>query len=172
MDKDTEREFREWVVARQDRLLRVALLLTGHREDAEDLLQGALTKLALHWKSVVRSGSPDAYVRKILYHQNISRWRVRRHRSDYLAAELPEQSARHDLASDTALRLSLAAVLAELTPRQRAVIVLRYYEDLPEARVAEVLNCSIGTVRSRTHRAVSRLRRSLSTADIVRETTP
>jgi RNA polymerase sigma-70 factor (sigma-E family) len=170
MDKDTEREFREWVVARQDRLLRVALLLTGHREDAEDLLQAALTRLALHWRSVTRSGSPDAYVRKILYHQNISRWRVRRNRRDYLAAELPEQSTRHDLASDTALRLSLAEVLAELTPRQRAVIVLRYYEDLPEAEVAEILGCAIGTVRSQTHRTLARLRAVSPELSTIRET--
>jgi RNA polymerase sigma-70 factor (sigma-E family) len=170
MDKDAEREFREWVVARQDRLLRVALLLTGHREDAEDLLQGALTKLALRWKSVARSGSPDAYVRKILYHQNISWWRVRRNRHQYLAAELPEQRERGDLASDTALRLSLAEVLAELTPRQRAVVVLRYYEDLPEAEVAAILGCGIGTVRSQTHRTLARLRVLSPELSTMRET--
>jgi RNA polymerase sigma-70 factor (sigma-E family) len=158
LDKLAEREFREYVASRQAALFRVALLLTGHREDAEDLLQTALTKLALHWNRVAKSASTDAYVRKILYHQQINRWRSRRHQREYITANPPDPGAAGDLAGASALRLTLAAVLGQLTRRQRAVIVLRYYEDLPEAHVAQILGCSVGTVRSQTHRSLARLR--------------
>jgi RNA polymerase sigma-70 factor (sigma-E family) len=158
MDGVAEREFREYVAARQGALFRTALLLTGHREDAEDLLQAALTKLATRWTRLQRSGSPDGYVRKILYHQQVSWWRRVRHGREFVTSEPPEVSAVADVAGDSALRLSLAEALRQLTPRQRAVVVLRYYEDLPEAQVAEILGCSVGTVRSQTHRTLARLR--------------
>ena len=77
MDEAAEREFRDFVAARQGALFRVALLLTGDREDAEDLLQAALAKLALHWGRLARREAADAYVRKILYHQQVSLWRAR-----------------------------------------------------------------------------------------------
>lgn len=152
MDKAAEREFREYVAARQGALFRTALLLTGHREDAEDLLQTALAKLAVKWTRLHKSGSPDAYVRKILYHQQISRWRRLRNRREHPTPELPEPSGVSDLATDSATRLALAGALRRLTDRQRAVIVLRYYEDLPEAEVAAILGCTVGTVRSQAHR--------------------
>ena len=158
MDEQTEREFREYVAARQDSLFRVALLLTGHREDAEDLLQTALTKLALHWSTAVAATSVDAYVRKILYHQQVGRWRRRGPRQEYAVAEPPEPNVVADPAADAALRVTLARALARLTRRQRAVLVLRYYEDLPEVEVARILGCSVGTVRSQTARTLARLR--------------
>ncbi|MEV6814511.1 SigE family RNA polymerase sigma factor [Micromonospora sp. NPDC051296] len=159
MDGAAEREFREYVAARQGALFRSALLLTGHRQDAEDLLQTALAKLATRWTSLRGSGSPDAYLRKILYHQQVSLWRRMRHRRERAYAELPEPVAQvADPAGTTALRVALAEALRGLTPRQRAVIVLRYYEDLPEAEIATILSCSVGTVRSQTHRTLARLR--------------
>ena len=158
MDKLAEREFREYVASRHAALYRVALLLTGHREDAEDLLQTALTKLALRWNRLARSASADAYVRKILYHQQVSWWRTRRHQREHVTAHPPDRGADTDLAGTSALRLTLAAALGHLTRRQRAVIVLRYYEDLPEAQVAQILGCGVGTVRSQTHRSLARLR--------------
>ena len=158
MDQAAEREFREYVAARQGTLFGVALLLTGHREDAEDLLQTVLAKLASRWPKVSRTGSPDAYVRKMLYHQQISRWRGRRHRREYPAAVLPEPPAAGDPATDSAVRIAVAQALSRLTSRQRAVIVLRYYEDLPEAEMAKVLGCGVGTVRSQVHRTLARLR--------------
>ncbi len=170
MDESAEREFREFVSARQPGLFRIAMLLTGQREDAEDLLQTALTGLALHWTAVARSGSPDAYVRRILYHQQVSRWRSRRHRREYATAEPPERVGAGDLAGDSALRLALVQVLAELTRRQRAVVVLRYYEDLPEAEVARILGCTVGTVRSQTHRTLARLRVLCPELASIRET--
>ncbi|PZG16988.1 SigE family RNA polymerase sigma factor [Micromonospora craterilacus] len=159
MDGAAEREFREYVAARQGALFRTAILLTGHRQDAEDLLQTALAKLATRWTSLQGSGSPDAYLRKILYHQQVSLWRRMRHRRERAYAELPEPVAQvADPAGNTELRVALAEALRGLTPRQRAVIVLRYYEDLPEAEIAAILSCSVGTVRSQTHRTLARLR--------------
>jgi RNA polymerase sigma-70 factor (sigma-E family) len=144
MDELAEREFRDYVAVRQTALFRAALLLTGHRQDAEDLLQTALTELAERWTEIAAKGSADAYVRKILYHQRVSWWRKRRHIQEYTAAVLPE-TAGGEFAVDVAQRLSLARALAELTPKQRAVIVLRYYEDLPEAEVAQIMGCTVGT---------------------------
>src|SRR5882757_1060956 len=129
MDEVATRDFRDYVTARQGALFRTAYLLTGHREDAEDLLQTAFTKLALRWPAVSRSGHPDAYVRKIMLHQHISRWRRRRGTREYAAADLPDTAAPGDLAGESALRLALATALGELTAKQRAVVVLRFYED-------------------------------------------
>ncbi|WP_018347427.1 SigE family RNA polymerase sigma factor [Longispora albida] len=158
MDDAAEREFREYVAARQGAHYRTAYLLTGHHEDAQDLVQAALTRLAAHWPRVQRSGSPDAYVRRILYHQRVSWWRLLRNRREHAAAELPDQPSMVDPAADSAVRVTLGAALRQLTPKQRAVIVLRYYEDRPEAEIAEILGCSVGTVRSQVHRTLARLR--------------
>ncbi|HEX6685798.1 MAG TPA: SigE family RNA polymerase sigma factor [Candidatus Limnocylindrales bacterium] len=158
MDELAEREFREYVASRQGALYRAAYLLTGHHQDAEDLLQIALTKLALHWPRVSRSGSPDGYIRKILYHQHVSIWRGGRSRREHATEVLPEVNAVEDPARATVLKLALSQVLGELTRKQRAVMVLRYYEDLPEAEIAELMGVSIGTVRSQVHRTLARLR--------------
>ena len=158
MDDLAAREFREYVAARQAALYLSAVLITGSRQDAEDLLQAALTKLAERWPTLHKSGSPDAYVRTTMYHQRISWWRRRRHGREFAVGVVPDTAARGDLAADSTLRLALAEVLGRLTPKQRAVVVLRYYEDLPETEVAEILGCSVGTVRSQVHRTLARLR--------------
>jgi RNA polymerase sigma-70 factor (sigma-E family) len=153
---DTERDFREYVVTRQAHLLRTAALLTGDRSRAEDLLQTVLTEAATRWDRIRRTDNPDAYVRRMLYNEQISWWRravVNRERSTDRVPEVPV------VPDDADLRLTLAAALRQLTPSQRAMVVLRYYEDLPEAQVAEILGCSVGTVRSQTHRAITRLRK-------------
>jgi RNA polymerase sigma-70 factor (sigma-E family) len=157
MDPVAEGEFRNWAAARQSALLRTALLLTGHRQDAEDLVQTALAKVALHWGRVTRTGSPDGYARKIMYNQLVSWRRLARNRREYATAALPEVAG-HDPAAGSMLRLALGQALRRLTPRQRAVIVLRFYCDLPESEVAQILSCSVGTVRSQTHRSLARLR--------------
>ncbi|MDI1463124.1 SigE family RNA polymerase sigma factor [Catellatospora sp. KI3] len=158
MDQLAEREFREYVALRQGSLYRVAYLLTGHHQDAEDLLQVALTKLALHWSRVHRSGSPDGYIRKVLYRQHISVWRVARNRREHATGQLPEPRSVEDPAGAAVLKLAMSRVLGELTRKQRAVVVLRYYEDLPEAEVAALMGTSVGTVRSQVHRTLTRLR--------------
>ncbi|MFG1780533.1 SigE family RNA polymerase sigma factor [Micromonospora sp. NPDC049048] len=134
---------------------RTAYLLTGDHQLAEDLLQSALARTYQHWRRI-RDGDPDAYVRRVMYHQQVSWWRRRR-----LAERLdPEPIDRpgDDHSDATALRLTVAAALRQLTPRQRAVVVLRFYEDLTETQVAEVLGCSVGTVKRHGHDAVRRLR--------------
>jgi RNA polymerase sigma-70 factor (sigma-E family) len=171
VDEQAERDYREYVASRHAALFRVALLLAGHREDAEDLLQTALTKLALHWTRLARSAAADAYVRKILYHQQVSWWRSRGRRREHITAHPPDSGAVGDPAHDSAVRVTLATALGQLTPRQRAVVVLRYYEDLPETDVAQILGCSVGTVRSQNHRSLARLRVLYPDLTPIRETT-
>ncbi|MFG2052058.1 SigE family RNA polymerase sigma factor [Micromonospora sp. NPDC048935] len=141
-----------FVESHQHRLLRAAYLICGNRHQAEDLLQEALLKLALRWASV-RDGDPAAYVRAILYRDAVSWWR--RRRREWLSATPPDR-ATHD--RDGALRLTLHDALGLLPPRQRAVLVLRYYEDLTEVATAEVLGVTVGTVKSQCHAALRRLR--------------
>ena len=146
--------FDAFVVARGAALLRTAYLLTGDRHLAEDLLQTSLSKTVRHW-SRVRSGSPDAYVRQAMVRENIS-WRRRRRVPEVVVADVPDQP--FSAGSDPDRRLALDAALRQLTPKQRAVLVLRFYEDLTELQVSHVLGCSVGTVKSQTHRALERMR--------------
>ena len=141
-----------FVEGHQHRLLRAAYLICGDRHQAEDLLQDALLKLALRWPSV-RDGDPGAYVRTILYRDAVSWWR--RYRRERLSARPPDREV---FDRDGALRLALHDALAQLPPRQRAVLVLRYFEDLTEAAAAQVLGVSVGTVKSQCHDALRRLR--------------
>lgn len=147
-----QQDFDDFVVARTSALSRTAYLLTGDAHLAEDLVQTALLKAAGHWTRI--HGDPEPYVRRILYTQNISWWRRRRH-----VAEQPLGA--HDLpapAADPDLRLSLAQALGTLTTRQRTVLVLRFYEDLTETQVAEQLGISRGSVKSTARQGLARLR--------------
>jgi len=151
---DERDEFVAFVRARQDRMLRSAYLVCGDYHLAEDLLQGALVKLALRWRQV-RDGDPEAYLRRILHRDAISWWR--RWRRELLTSAPPSPSG-PDSSENTSVRLVFAAALRRLTPSQRAVLVLRFVEDLTEARTAEVLGVSVGTVKSQTNVALRRLR--------------
>ncbi|WP_031477378.1 SigE family RNA polymerase sigma factor [Streptomyces bicolor] len=156
MDAQAQDSFRKFVENRSSALLKTAVLLTGgDRHAAEDLLQNALIKAAGRWH---RIDEPEAYVRQILYRQQISRWRLKWWRRELTVAEPPETGANPDAAPAAELRLLMRGALARLTDRQRTVLVLRYFEDLPEADVARMLGCSVGTVRSTTHRSLARLR--------------
>ncbi|GAA4124486.1 SigE family RNA polymerase sigma factor [Knoellia locipacati] len=153
---EVDEEFADYVRSRQQRLLRAAYLVCGDEHLAHDLLQGALIKLALHWPKV-RDEHPDAYVRRILYRDAVSAWRRRRREvvspGDALAAvPAPERL------EDRVDRVDLMRALAQLAPRQRAVIVLRYFEDRSEREIAEILGVSPGTVKSQAHDALRRLR--------------
>ncbi|MDP4505303.1 SigE family RNA polymerase sigma factor [Nonomuraea turcica] len=151
---DRHDDFREFVLARQQALMRTAYLLTGDAHLAEDLLQSVLIKVAGQWSKLSGGGNPEAYTRKALVNQYIS-WK-RRPRPEAPSADLPERGASYD---DAALqRIMLRKALAKLTPKQRAVIVLRFWEDLTEAQTAEALGCALGTVKSQAHHALSRLR--------------
>jgi RNA polymerase sigma-70 factor (sigma-E family) len=150
--RDDREEFTRWARARQQHLLRVALLMTDDVSRAEDLVQDALTQVAVRWRKL-RDSSPDAYARTVIYHGNISWWR--RRRGEVLIAEPVEQPA---LSEPVERRVLVRRALGALTPRQRAVIVLRYFEDLTERDAAAVLGVSVGTVKSQTHLALRRLR--------------
>lgn len=152
--------FREFVLARGAALSRAAYLLTGNRSQAEELVQGALVKAAVRWRRVSASGDPEPYVRKIMVNDHISWWRRFSLREQFspVAVDVPVT----DPADRTAERVDLAAALAKLAPRQRAVIVLRFYEDLSEAETAAILGCAVGTVKSQTSDALARLRRLVS----------
>jgi RNA polymerase sigma-70 factor (sigma-E family) len=150
--------FREFATARLGALSQLAYLLTGDHHAAEDLLQDALVVVARRWRRVSEADNPMAYVRQILYHEFISAWRRDRYRRAELSSErLPEQPG-GDESTTVDRRLVLHRALRRLTPRQRAVIVLRFYEDLSEADAAAALHCSVGTVKSQTNYALRRLR--------------
>jgi RNA polymerase sigma-70 factor (sigma-E family) len=155
VEEQAEREFLDFVTARSHALFRVAYALTGHQQAAEDLLQSALAKCASRWRRI--EGAPEPYVKKIMYHEHVSWWR-RRSSSELPVSEVPDRSTGRDLGHDAALRLTVMQALLRLAPRQRAVLVLRFLEDLSEGEVARIMGCAPGTVASQTSRALARLR--------------
>ena len=155
MDRPAE-DFDEYVRARTPALIRTAYLLTGDQHRAEDLVQEALIKTYRAWSRLAVS-NPDAYTRKVMYHLNISRWR-RMRSAEITTDQLPDVGRGADEAGRSVNRLMLRAALSELPPRQRAVIVLRYWEQRTEAEVAVLLGCSEGTVKSAASRGLRRLR--------------
>lgn len=162
--------FREFVSARLTSLSRRAYLLTGDHYAAEDLLQSVLVKVGTRWRRVAAAEDPDAYVRKIFYNEQVSRWRRRARTPEDPLAEPPEKPGQRDEADEAVRRMVLRQALARLTHRQRAVIVLRFFEDLSEVDAAGVLNCSVGTVKSQLHHALGRLRAiAPELADLVEE---
>jgi RNA polymerase sigma-70 factor (sigma-E family) len=144
--------FSEWAAHSQRRLLRTAVLLTGDHQRAEDLVQEALVKVALRWRRL-RDGRPEAYARQVLVRDNISWWR--KHRREVLVEPPERPGADASVAVDR--RMMLDRALATLTPKQRAVVVLRYYDDLTEPATAEALGVALGTVKSQTHLTLRRL---------------
>ena len=157
MQQEVDEEFARYVRARQHRLLRAAFLVCGDIPLAEDLLQGALAKLATRWERL-RNENPDAYVRRILYRDAVSSWRRTRRESLSLFPELEFEGSEPDRTTRAGERVDLLRALGELTPKQRAVVVLRYFEDRTEADTAEALGVSVGTVKSQTHAALAKLR--------------
>lgn len=152
---DREVELREFVSARGAALSRAAYLLTGDHQAAEDLVQDTYVVLVRRWK---KSGTvdPEAYVRRILYSRFVDGWR--RRRLWELPWASPPDAARDDETGTATDRLTLREALARLTPRQRAVLVLRFYEDRTESQAADALGISVNTVKSQTRVALQRLR--------------
>jgi RNA polymerase sigma-70 factor (sigma-E family) len=148
-------DFDAFVVASSPRLLRTAYLLTHNWASAEDLMQTALAKSWFAWGRV--DGNPEPYVRKIIVTTHSSWWRRRWH-SETPSSELPENPGVRDETRAVDDRHDLWAALGRLPARQRAVVVLRYYEDLTEAETADTLGVSVGTVKSQTAKALARLR--------------
>ncbi|GIH17090.1 SigE family RNA polymerase sigma factor [Rugosimonospora africana] len=165
MDDDVKARFSEFVTLRAPALVRVAYLLTGDRHAAEDLVQSALVKTLTRWQSL-RNEDPEGYVRTVMYREQISRWRRwSRHRERLIAPS--DDLVGADPHGQTDLRVSMREALLRLSPAHRTILVLRYYEDLTETQVAAVLDCSIGSVRSRTHRALTRLRQLLPDTELL-----
>ncbi|MCA2227804.1 SigE family RNA polymerase sigma factor [Nonomuraea aurantiaca] len=156
MHPDHQRDFTEFVASRSDSLIRLAYVLTNDQHAAEDLLQTALAKTATRWRRI--RDNPEAYVRRVMYHEQVGRWRSPRWGRERVL-EAPPDHGVADRTSEVETRITLAKALRVLPARKRAVLVLRYYEDLPESEVAKIMGCSVGTVRSQTHQAVARLRK-------------
>ncbi|WP_327030926.1 SigE family RNA polymerase sigma factor [Micromonospora sp. NBC_01740] len=167
---DPEESFRAYVSGRIAALSRAAWLLTGDQHQAEDLVQLTLVRVARHWERVSAAGDPEPYVRRTMYTQHVSLWR-RRWRDVDLRADPPEQ-AMPDGTASVARAMVVRAALGRLAPRQRAVLVLRFFEDLTEAETADALGCSVSTVKSQTRDALARLRaHAPELADLVGVTT-
>jgi RNA polymerase sigma-70 factor (sigma-E family) len=152
---DDGEDFSAFATSRWPGLVRLAFGLTGDRWMAEDIAQTALAKAYVAWRRVSRADDPDAYLRRILV--NASNRRFRRRRVTEQPGDPPETAVDGpaDLVSE---RAALLAALRQLPPRQRAVVVLRYWEDLTDAQIAAALGCSPGTVRSQLSRALAKLR--------------
>ncbi|GAB3219866.1 SigE family RNA polymerase sigma factor [Glycomyces halotolerans] len=156
-----DEEFREYVAARSASLHRAAYLLTGNWATAEDLVQTTLTKTYLAWGRIRATDSVDAYARRILYNTNASWWRKRsnRERPVEILDDRPDSS--RDFAEAGAMRDAMWRHVAGLPKRQRAVLVLRYYEHRTDAQIADILGISTGTVKSQASRALAGLRKRL-----------
>lgn len=151
----TDPGYTDYVLARQGRLRRAAYLMCGDATTAEDLLQEAFIALASRWESV---DNPDAFVRRVIYRQRVSLWR--KQRREVVSGTVPEQHVA-DGAEERARDQEVHDALRTLPPRQRAALVLRYFEDLTEAQAAEAMGVRVGTVKSLSHQGVARLREEL-----------
>jgi RNA polymerase sigma-70 factor (sigma-E family) len=159
-------EFAQFVEVRQRALQRTAWLLTGDWALAEDLVQTALVRSWPQWERIRRRDNPEIYVRRVMVN-TWTGWRRRRWRAEYPLAAVPDGPAAGDLAAEVTARIAVRAALGALSDRQRAVLVLRIFDDLSEAQVATVLDCAIGTVKSTLARAVARLREDPRLAELM-----
>jgi len=152
-------EFSAFVTARSGALLRTAYLLTGDERAAEDLLQSALLAVLRHWDRIRDRGSLDAFVRRVMVNERRA-WFRRRSSGEVATGRIvdsPDRDVYTDLDTGDVVRQALMA----LPQRQRATVVLRYFEDLSEAEVADLLGCSVGTVKSQSSKALAKLRVTL-----------
>jgi RNA polymerase sigma-70 factor (sigma-E family) len=161
----SEQDFDEWVRARGAAMLRFAYLVTRDHGRAEEAVQDALVAAFPRWRRIRRTGDPDAYVRRCIINADISRWR-RFLRGERPIAEPPDTPT-EDPAAEHAEKAAVWALCAELPRKQRAAVVLRYYEGMSDAEIAEILDCTAGTVRSQIHRALAALRTKLNVAEEV-----
>lgn len=153
--------FRDYVAAHQGSLRYRALLLTGDPATAEDLVQVTLMRVWPHWGRVSTAGSIDAYIARTMTRCYLS-WRRRKWHGERPTENLPEHPGADDDYAAADRRDEIGRVLPTLPPRQRATIVLRYYDDLTEAQTADALGCTAGTVKSQTSRALATLRTALT----------
>ncbi len=154
--------FEEFVAARYSALVHSARFLVARPQDAEDLVQESLARCVPVWSRI--TGDPEGYVRTVMVRQNISRWR-RRRLHEVPVAVLPERGA-DGAESLLGERDALQSALASLAPRQRTAVVLRHVEDRSVEDTAELMGCSVGTVKSQTHAGLARLRELLATVEV------
>jgi len=159
-------EFAQFVEVRQRALQRTAWLLTGDWALAEDLVQTALARSWPRWERIRRRDNPEIYVRRVMVNTWAS-WSRRRWRGERPSEAVPDGEAAGDMAAEVAVRMAVRGALGSLTARQRAVLVLRVFDDLSEAQVAQVLDCAIGTVKSTMARAITRLREDPRMAELM-----
>jgi RNA polymerase sigma-70 factor (sigma-E family) len=156
VENEERAAFDDFARGRMRELLRFAHVLTGDADRAADLVQDALERTLMAWPRIERKDDPEGYVRRAIVNRHVSIWR--RLRRERLVAETPDQPYDDAGGRDG----ELWAALATLPPRQRAVLVLRYYEDMSEADCAAVMGCSVGTVKSQAWKALARLRAGAS----------
>jgi RNA polymerase sigma-70 factor (sigma-E family) len=161
-----EDDINTFLAARWSSMFRLACLLTGSPAEADDLLQESMVKVYLRWTKVSRTQVPEAYVRRIMVNTLVSRSRRPFRRRELLEADVGAAAVAS--AEDAGLdRVQVWPLVCALPVRQRAVIVLRYYEDLSEREIADVLGCSTGSVKSQAHDALASLRRGVAALDHV-----
>lgn len=154
--------FEEYVHGRGPALVRLARLLTGDVHRADDLVQDTLARAYVHWRRIAKADRPDVYVRRMLVNANISWWR-RKSSRELALADIPDRPSTRDIGGEAADRDAMWRLVGTLPPRQRSVLVLRYYEDLDDAAIAEILECSTSTVRVHALRGLATLRAQFPT---------
>jgi RNA polymerase sigma-70 factor (sigma-E family) len=159
-------DFAGFVEARERALQRTAWLLTGDWALAQDLVQTALARSWSRWDRINKRDDPEIYVRKVMLN-TWSTWRRRRWRGEQAFGVLPERPAPGDIAAEVAARVAVGQALGRLTDRQRSVLVLRVFDDLSEAQVAQVLDCAAGTVKSTLSQALTKLRNEPRLAELL-----
>jgi RNA polymerase sigma-70 factor (sigma-E family) len=154
----TDEDFRGFFAQHYERLCRLGFLLTGDPAQAEELAQDALVRTWRRWRLLGRPDNPETYARKVLVNRHRSLLRRALVEARYRYRDRPNESYSHEQREDA---IVLWAATHRLPLRQRAVLVLRYYEDLSEAEIARVLGMPVGTVKTLARRGLARLRRSL-----------
>jgi RNA polymerase sigma-70 factor (sigma-E family) len=158
--------FGEFVSARSAGLQRTAWLLTGDWALAQDLVQTALARTWQHWGRIRRRDAPELYVRRVMLSIYATWWR-RKWRGEIPAEEVPDRPHGDDAYTTVEQRIAIVSALAQLSRKQRAVLVLRYFDDLTEAQTADVLGCTVGTVKSHASKALVRLRSAPQLQDLI-----
>jgi RNA polymerase sigma-70 factor (sigma-E family) len=165
MDGRNMISFDEFVATRAPALLRFAYLLCGDRHLAEDMLQEVLARGYRRWDRIAPSGPPEAYLRRAILREYLS-WRRRRASTESVVAVVPDRVGAGHLEDELAVRDEMWTLLAALPRTQRAVLVLRYYLDLPDGDIADLLGCAVPTVRVTAFRALTTLRGRLSPSPV------
>ncbi|MDN5744763.1 MAG: SigE family RNA polymerase sigma factor [Nocardioidaceae bacterium] len=165
MPRERDDDFAAWMDARQPTLHRTAYLLAGDHHTAEDLVATTLAKVYLSWDKIERQGAVDAYARRILVNENNSLWRRAWRKREVTSSAVPDWIEHRDQ-PDEGSSAEVWQLLGTLPPRQRAVLVLRYYEQLSESEIAATLGVSLGTVKSQASRALATLRQRVPALEL------